>query len=65
VQSTESLGLTLSFSLMGGLVGFAYDQGISLSTILGVLSFLTVLSGAAWLLRAQREMGEPKIEPAT
>lgn len=64
VQSTESLGLTLSFSLMGGLVGFAYDQGISLSAILGLLSFLTVLSGVAWLLRAQREMGKPKIEPA-
>jgi hypothetical protein len=49
---------------MGGLVGFAYDQGISLSAILGLLSFLTVLSGVAWLLRAQREMGKPKIEPA-
>ncbi len=57
IQSTENLGLALSFSIMGGLVGFFYDQGVSLSAIFGVLSGLTVCSGAAWILRAQREVG--------
>jgi hypothetical protein len=58
VQSSESLGLTLCFSAMGGLVGLAYDAGVSLSWILAVLSLLTVLSGIGWFVRAEREAGQ-------
>jgi predicted MFS family arabinose efflux permease len=59
VQSSESLGLTLSFSAMGGLVGFFYDAGLGLPWILAGLSLLTVLSGVGWFVRAEKEARGP------